>query len=157
MVSHPPDPAGEPPGSLATRQVDAMVAAWRRGERPLVEDVLARHPELGDEARIRLVYEEYCLRLEVGIEADPAGFARRFPQWRDELEALFDGHRLMEAVPDPVPRPRVGETFAGFRLLAELGRGVSGQVFLASQPALADRPVVLKVAPRGRDEHLSLA
>jgi tetratricopeptide (TPR) repeat protein len=30
-------------------------------------------------------------------------------------------------------------------------------VFLASQHSLADRPVVLKVTPRGREEHLSLA
>lgn len=170
MISHPPDPGsgherapesapgeGGLGGSLATEQVDAMVAAWRRGERPLVEDFLASHPDLGDEAVIRLVYEEFCLRQEAGLAVDPAEFVRRFPQWRDELEVLLDCHRLMESGPPPIVLPSVGETFAGFRLLAELGRGVSGQVYLASQPALADRPVVLKVAPLGREEHLSLA
>ena len=54
-------------GSLATQQVEMMVAAWRRGERPLAEDILARHPELGDEAAIRLIYEEVALRQEVGL------------------------------------------------------------------------------------------
>src|SRR5262249_50524145 len=40
---------------------------------------------------------------------------------------------------------------------ADLGRGASGRIFLASQPSLADRPVVLKVTPCGQEEHLSLA
>jgi serine/threonine protein kinase/Tfp pilus assembly protein PilF len=51
----------------------------------------------------------------------------------------------------------VGETFRGFRLLAELGRGGQGSVFLATQPALANRPVVLKLTARDGGEHLSLA
>jgi tetratricopeptide (TPR) repeat protein len=41
--------------------------------------------------------------------------------------------------------------------MAELGRGAQGRVYLATQPALADRPVVVKITPlRGR-EHLTLA
>ena len=60
-------PVLDPSGSLATQQVDLMVAAWRRGERPLAEDFLARHPELGEDAAIRLIYEEVCLRREVGL------------------------------------------------------------------------------------------
>src|SRR5437764_336085 len=175
MVPHPPDPPfaeGTGPlassvdegadwldlsGSLASRQVDEMIAAWRRGERPIAEDFLARHPELGDEAAIRLIFEEFCLRQEAGMEVDPEEITRRFPQWRDELMVLLDCQRLMESGHSTAVLPKVGDVFAGFRLLAELGRGVSGQVFLASQPTLADRPVVLKVTPRGREEHLSLA
>src|SRR5262249_26536425 len=42
-------------------------------------------------------------------------------------------------------------------LESELGRGASGRVFLATQPALADRPVVLKLVPLLGREHLSLA
>jgi eukaryotic-like serine/threonine-protein kinase len=133
------------------------VAAWRRGERPLAEEFLARDPELGDEAAIRLIYEEFCLRQEAGIETDPAEFARRFPKWRAELELLLDCHRMMGPSPALEALPSVGEILAGFRLHAELGRGVSGRVFLATQPELANRPVVLKVTPRGREEHLSLA
>ena len=51
----------------------------------------------------------------------------------------------------------MGEVLGGFRLLAELGRGASGRIFLASQPSLADRPMVLKVTACGQEEHLSLA
>ena len=144
-------------GSLATQQVEDMVAAWRRGERPRAEDYLAGHPELDDEAAIRLIYEEVCLRQEVGLEVDPAEIARRFPRWREELNLLLDCQRLIDAGPARVDFPQVGETLAGFRLLDELGRGVAGRVFLATQPSLGDRPVVLKVTPRGREEHLSLA
>jgi serine/threonine protein kinase len=145
------------PGSLGTRQVEELVAAWRRGERIRAEDVLARHPELGDEAAIRLIYEEACLRLEAGLPVDPAEVARRFPRWREELEALLECQVRLRPGAGPAAFPEVGEVLAGFRLMAELGRGASGRVYLASQPALADRPVVLKVVPRGLEEHLSLA
>ena len=51
--------------------------------------------------------------------------------------------RRRGAVAD-IPTP--GETFAGFRLERELGRGAFGSVFLAHQVGLAHRPVALKVA-----------
>jgi serine/threonine protein kinase len=144
-------------GSLATRQVDQMVSAWRRGERPLAEEFLAHHPEFGDEAAIRLIYEEVCLRLEAGMTVDPQEITARFPQWREELAALLDCQIRMFEAPSSAIFPDVDDVLAGFRLKAELGRGVSGRVFLATQPSLADRPVVLKVALHGRVEHLSLA
>jgi serine/threonine protein kinase/Flp pilus assembly protein TadD len=150
-------PGYDPPSSLATQQVEELVAAWRRGERLRAEDILSRHPELGDEGAIRLIYEEVCLRQEAGLEVDPEEIAHRFPQWRDELAALLDCQRLMDSAPARVDFPHVGEVLAGFRLLAELGRGAAGRVFLAAQPSLGDRRVVLKVTPRGREEHLSLA
>ena len=43
--------------------------------------------------------------------------------------------------------PVVGGEFHGFTLLAELGRGGLARVFLAQENALANRHVVLKVAP----------
>lgn len=42
--------------------------------------------------------------------------------------------------------PQVGTTFLGFRLIAVLGRGAFGQVYLAEQGDLANRYVALKVA-----------
>ena len=144
-------------GAHATQQVEAMVAAWQRGERPLAEKFLASLAESGDEAAIRLIYEEVCLRQEAGLEVDPAEILGRFPRWQAELEVLLDCHRLFQMHPAPPAFPEVGEVLGGFRLLVELGRGAAGRVYLASQPSLADRPVVLKVTARGREEHLSLA
>jgi hypothetical protein len=42
--------------------------------------------------------------------------------------------------------PETGTTWLGFHLVAELGRGAFGRVFLAHQGDLANRPVALKVA-----------
>lgn len=54
--------------------------------------------------------------------------------------------------------PRVGERLENCRLVAELGRGASGLVFLAKQESLANRPIVLKVTTdSSRGEHLHLA
>ena len=44
-----------------------------------------------------------------------------------------------------------------FLLLAELGRGTAGRTVPASDPSLADRPVVVKLIPDDEDEHLALA
>ncbi len=53
--------------------------------------------------------------------------------------------------------PWPGHLLAGFQLLAELGEGAEGRVYLARQTDLADRPVVLKVTSSRGQEHLSLA
>jgi serine/threonine protein kinase/Tfp pilus assembly protein PilF len=53
--------------------------------------------------------------------------------------------------------PEPGGDFAGFRLIAELGRGAFGRVFLARQAALYGRPVALKVAPDVGSESQALA
>jgi len=42
--------------------------------------------------------------------------------------------------------PRVGDDFAGFRLIGELGSGAFGRVYLTRQGDLGDRPVALKVS-----------
>jgi serine/threonine protein kinase/tetratricopeptide (TPR) repeat protein len=150
------EPARDASDPLASPQVEAMVAAWKRGERPLAEAFL--FDEIDDEAALRLIFEEFCLRQEAGMEVDPAEFAERFPRLWPELELLLDCQRLMEpfaAIPTALPEE--GDELAGFRLVRELGRGVLGRVFLATETALAGRPVVVKVAPLGREEHLSLA
>ncbi len=108
-----------------------MVAAWRRGENPAAEAFLERHPELSAESALRLIHEEVCLRQEAGLEVVPAEVARRFPKWRAELELLVDCQRLLRLQPAAGTFPKVGDVLGGFRLVAELGRGASGRVFLA--------------------------
>jgi tetratricopeptide (TPR) repeat protein len=144
---------------LIDRLAEDLARRWRAGERPVVEDYLAAHPELRDqpEAGVELIYEELCLRQEFGQEVAAADVLLRFPQWQEQLRLVVACHRFLEGGPAsprfPVPGDRVGE----FCLLAELGRGGQGRVFLATQPALAHRPVVLKFSPISGGEHLALA
>ena len=144
-------------GGWVSRQVAAMSAAWGRGEAASAADVLARHSDLDAEAAIRLIYEEACLRREAGLEVDTAEIMARHPRWADELRDLFDCDRLFRASGAPVAFPEAGETLGPFLLTSELGRGASGRAFLATDPGLADRPVVVKVIPDDQDEHLALA
>jgi tetratricopeptide (TPR) repeat protein len=138
---------------------EEMAFAWRRGNCPLAEEFLARYPELcvHPEAAVRLIYEEVCLRQELGQEMSSVELIHRFPRWRAELEALLDCHRLLQSGPVALNFPRPGEALGDFCLLAELGRGGLGRVFLATQPSLSNRPVVLKLTPRDGSEHLTLA
>jgi serine/threonine protein kinase/Flp pilus assembly protein TadD len=145
--------------SLTNRLAEELARRWRAGERPAVEEYLARYPELCDrpEAAVELIFEELCLRREFGEGPDATDVMRRFPRWADRLRLVVECHRLLEAGPAGDRFPEPGESVAGFRLLAELGRGARGRVFLATQTDLADRPVVLKITPCSGREHLSLA
>jgi serine/threonine protein kinase/Tfp pilus assembly protein PilF len=145
--------------TLIHRFVEDMAQRWRRGERPLTEGYLDLCPALWTqpEAVMPLIYEEICLRQDLGQDAAAQEVVRRFPQWQMQLQMLLDCHQLLLVEEPERSIPAVGSMLGDFRLLAELGRGVRGQVFLATQPALADRPVVVKLIPRGDLEHLSLA
>jgi tetratricopeptide (TPR) repeat protein len=135
-----------------------MGAAWRQGRPVRVEDLLHGSSELNDpRAAVRLIYEEVCLRRELGQPVSTAEVLGRFPQWRAELEEFFACCQLLQPEWGTPAFPQAGETLGDFHLLAEMGRGGNGRVFLATQPLLADRPVVLKLTPLGGQEHLSLA
>ncbi|MCI0461235.1 MAG: protein kinase [Gemmataceae bacterium] len=146
-------------GALAARLVGEMTARWRQGEQPGAEEFLTRHPQLCEQpaAALQLIYEEICLRQELGQEVTAAEVVRRFPQWREQLEVLLDCHRLLQVGQVAPVFPKVGESLGDYYVLAELGRGAQGRVFLATQPSLADRPVVLKITPCNDREHLRLA
>ncbi|MDB5351627.1 MAG: rqkA [Planctomycetota bacterium] len=140
-----------------SREVEALVSAWERGERATVQEVLDRRPDLDAEAAIRLIYEETCLRREAGQELGTDEVVGRYPRWGVELRALLECDRLIRSPHAIAEFPEVGEALGTFLLLAELGRGASGRTYLASDPTLADRPVVVKVIPDDQDEHLALA
>jgi serine/threonine protein kinase/tetratricopeptide (TPR) repeat protein len=140
-----------------SRQVQAMVLSWARGERVTAQQLLARLPGLDDEAAIRLIYEEVCLRRDAGQEIATTEVVSQFPRWKDELEVLLGCDRMLRPFSRAAALPEAGEDLGPFRLLKELGRGASGRTYLAGEPALADRLVVLKVISDDQEEHLSLA
>ena len=156
--------SGEPAATesvedLATRLIREMIEAWHGGDCPPVEEFLARHPALLDhaEAVTRLISEEIRLRREMGFSVALDQYVQRFPQWEARPVELIDLSTCMPCVESTPAFPVAGDSVGGFRLLAVLGRGVRGRVFLAAQPALASRLVVLKLTPRDGREHLSLA
>jgi tetratricopeptide (TPR) repeat protein len=136
-----------------------LVGRWQKGERPLAEEYLDRQPELWEqpEAALELIAEELVLRGEHDQPIGEEELLRRFPQWQAQVRVLFDCQKALGTKLGPPKFPEAGEKIGGFELLTELGRGAHGRVFLATQPALADRPVVLKLGPWGSGEHLSLA
>src|SRR5207247_832054 len=79
-------------GSLASGAVTAFVqrlvremnAAWRQGGGCSAERILDCYPELAEhkDAAVRIIYEEICLRQEMGQEVTTAEIIRRFPQWQ---------------------------------------------------------------------------
>ena len=122
--------------------------------------VLARHPEVATNSSIvrALAYEEFCQRLEAGERLDPIAFAARFPACQTSLRRLVSAHHHFARRIDLQPAPEVlaelvaGNTFFGFTLLQELGRGKTARVFLAHEPALGNRPVALKISCLGTAE-----
>lgn len=144
---------------LAAPLLAELTAGWREGRRPLAEEVLDRHPALADHAEVavRLVYEEVWLREQAGLPVEAAAILERFPRWRQELEVLLQCHVLLGTEGAAPGYPEAGETLHGFALVAELGRGARGRVYLARDPELADRPVVLKVTSLRGGEHRNLA
>src|SRR5205085_419304 len=126
--------------TLAADLVAEMIERWRHGERPLPEEFLNRHPDLWvyPEAAADLIYEELCLRQEYGADVSVGQVLNRFPQWRPQLAVLFDCQCLLGPRRAAPQFPAAGEAVGDFLLLAELGRGAEGRVFLASQLSLGD-------------------
>jgi serine/threonine protein kinase len=133
-----------------------MAEAWRRQTPVRAEEFFLRYPELSAEPElaVRLIYEEVCLRREGGEKVRTAEVLARFPQWGEPLARLLERRWRLDPgdcrPPGPAP-------LRGYRVLAELGHGAEGRVYLAVQPAFGNRPVVLKVTPRHGQEHLALA
>src|SRR5438270_12270333 len=65
-------------------------------------------------------------------------------------------HLEVEANPELLSKlerwPASGQEFFGFRLEEELGRGAFARVFMAREPAVGNRQVVVKVSLHADDE-----
>jgi serine/threonine protein kinase/Tfp pilus assembly protein PilF len=106
---------------------------------------------------IDLAYDEYCRLREDGESPDPDQFCRDFP-YQSSLRRLLEVDRLVQEHPSlldketPKDWPEPGDRFLGYVILRELGRGAFARVFLATEPALGNRRVAVKVALHGAAE-----
>jgi serine/threonine protein kinase len=139
--------------------VAAIKSHWLTGQPADARAALDRYPELQGRKSIALdlAYEEYCLRQENGEEVDAEEFCNRFPMFKASLWRLVNAHSVVAGnigAPTPqarskrekeAPWPKAGEELAGFSLLEELGQGGFARVYLAAEPALGNRRVVIKV------------
>jgi serine/threonine protein kinase/tetratricopeptide (TPR) repeat protein len=133
---------------------------WRGGRPRRLEEYEARFPELfQDRERVQeIAFEEYRLRRQLGDNPTPGEYGRRWgvhtESWPGNVAPASNGHhgvasdrpssRMAERTDTAYPEP--GDVFLDFQLLAELGRGAFGRVYLARQKGLFGRHVVLKVA-----------
>jgi serine/threonine protein kinase/Flp pilus assembly protein TadD len=138
------------------RLLEELDIAWEQGRELTAAELLAAHPEFAhdSEVAVRLIYEELLLRQEAGQRGASVEVLGRYPRYRRRLEMLLECHRLLDG---SLTFPVCGESLGPFRLVAELGRGARGRVYLATESSLADRVLVLKVTPRAGGEHLALA
>jgi serine/threonine protein kinase/Flp pilus assembly protein TadD len=151
--------------TLAGRLAAEIKQRWDQGEAPDVAAALAEHPDLRKYRSVvlDLAYTEYCRRKEDGEALDSREFSERFPSLQRSLYFMIEVQKLLsldlggKAVDDATPWPEPGEQFLGFLLISELGRGTFGRVFLASEPALGNRLVAVKIASKGHAEAEMLA
>jgi serine/threonine protein kinase/Flp pilus assembly protein TadD len=136
----------------------------RQGDVAAARSLLSRHPALHQQKRLilDLVYEEYCQEAEAGQSPDPERFCARFPAYKSSLRRLVALHSFLHKNQhliedkEAIAWPKPGQTFMGFVLERELGRGAFAHVFQAREPALGDRKVAVKISLRGGAEAQTL-
>jgi serine/threonine protein kinase len=142
--------------------VDEILDRWRDGDPPDACAVLREYPQLRNHhsLAVDLAYEEYCLREESGESLNPRQFCARFSQLQHSLARMLDLHQALHstamgqnlAARDNVDWPRIGERWLDWLLVEEIGRGAFSRVFLAEEPSLGNRRVVVKCATSGAGE-----
>ncbi|HEX4588390.1 MAG TPA: serine/threonine-protein kinase [Gemmataceae bacterium] len=130
---------------------DLYVTALMDGPLPLHPPVTGEKSGLIDQA-----YSEFRHLREAGVEVDPDAFCARFPACESSLRKQVEVHLELEANPDLLRKlerwPAPGQEFFGFKMEEELGRGAFARVFLAREPDVGNRQVVVKVSLHADDE-----
>jgi WD40 repeat protein/tRNA A-37 threonylcarbamoyl transferase component Bud32 len=144
---------------------DRFEAAWRAGDRPLIEDFLDGKSELDCHVLFRhLLGIELEYRRALGESPGPSEYRRRFPGQEVPIDAVFaDRIRQPEVIrggvsetlgpsrwdsrwtgSSPIPLSEALPNISGFELRSELGRGGMGVVYKAREIRL-NRPCALKM------------
>src|SRR5258708_39152014 len=107
---------------------------------------------------LQLAYEDFCRRDNLGIAESPNASAARYPKISRSLLFQLGAHRLFVELSAAEDKnwPVAGQSWLGFHLLEELGRGAFSRVYLAREPALGDRLVVVKATSLGPNEACTL-
>jgi serine/threonine protein kinase len=131
---------------------------FERGQTVEVNRYLDCFPDLrqSDSRVISLIYEEFCLREELGHAPEVEAFCDRYPAWKDSLQSQLQYHKLFSKAAGLCAAnpcfPEVGDQFEEFQLVALIGKGGSSRVFLARDLSLGGKRVVLKVSlDRGQE------
>lgn len=154
-----------PLSSAAERILAQFEQAWQSGQTPKIETFLA---DVDQVDYLPLLEEFIRLELEFkrnqNLPLEVKDYLWRFPDLKKNASVwnriASEANRLTAptVVHQEQPQlPGLRSDFQGFQLLSQLGQGAFGRVYLARQGDLAQRLVVLKVAPAIECEAQSLA
>lgn len=109
-------------------------------------------PSTPDSLEASALAFKHLRQQQAGPEASVDSWCRSFPGRPEHARLFRELHSVDPKAADRlahalIAMPVVGSDLLGFHLRAELGRGGLGRVYLAEQEDLANRPVVVKVAP----------
>ena len=94
-----------------------------------------------------VVSESGKVRLDEALRPEEA--QRILRRTLSDAEGDLPGPRFKIPAWVDMSDPRVGKLVAGYRLIGKIGAGAMGEVYLADRQEEPDRPVALKILPRG--------
>lgn len=134
---------------------------WAGGERPRLEDYLARYPELGPRDKLppALILEEHRCRLRAGEPVDVEQYRDRFPAQFDATQSDLAAMNPSDTIIAPLAVQRWEAMVDArvsvaqeYELVSELGRGMYGEVWLArKKPSGIERAIKILLQAADRE------